>query len=48
MTENRADTKLDRVFMDFSGPNVVPAIGENYYVVVLVDDYIRIKLLRFK
>ena len=50
-THTRAAKKLQRVFVDLSGPTAVQSIGGNRYTLIVRDDctrFIRVYFLRYK
>ena len=46
-TDNRSATMLGRVFMDLSGPKAALSKGRSFYAITIVDDYTRMKWVRF-
>lgn len=46
-TKVRADGKLRRIFMDIIGPKSVPSFCGNNYVLICMDNYSRMKRVRF-
>ena len=40
-THTRADKKLQRVFVNLSGPMAAQSIGEKRYTLIVRDDYTR-------
>ena len=46
-TENRADRRAGRLFIDLSGPFHETSLGGNRFVLLCVDDYTRFKIICF-
>ena len=46
-TENRAQTKLGRVFVDLGGKKDIASVGEKHYPMIIKDDYSRKSWLYF-
>ena len=46
-TNTRADEKLERVFVDFSGKMAVPSIGGKRYTLIVRDDHTRFTRVHF-